>query len=65
VRARVLDPECAGIATAPEFVLRDDGGSGDLGYPWAIALPGRRILAVYYFQRGNGTRHIAGTLLSY
>lgn len=65
VRARILDAECANVASAPEFVLRDDGGSGDLGYPWAVALPGRRILAVYYFQRENGTRHIAGTLLSY
>jgi hypothetical protein len=65
IRARILDAECTNFATAPEFVLRDDGGGGDLGYPWAVALPGRRILAVYYFQREDGTRHIAGTLLSY
>ena len=65
IRARILDAECTNAASVPEFVLRDDGGSGDLGYPWAVALPGRRVLAVYYFQRDNGTRHIAGTLLSY
>lgn len=65
VRARILDAECTDFASAPEFVLREDGGGGDLGYPWSVALPGRRILAVYYFQRDNGTRHIAGTLLSY
>ncbi len=64
IRARVLDPECTDFATAPEFVLRDDGASGDLGYPWVTLLPGGRILAVYYFNQG-GTRYIAGTLLTY
>jgi hypothetical protein len=63
VRARVLDPECANIATAPEITLRDDGGNGDLGYPWATTLSSNRALIVYYFNRANGTRHIAGTFL--
>ncbi len=65
IRARILDAECTDFATAPEFVLRDDGGNGDLGYPWAVALPGRRILAVYYFNQNDGLRHIAGTFLAY
>ncbi|MBI4891535.1 MAG: exo-alpha-sialidase [Acidobacteria bacterium] len=65
IRARMLDAECKDFATAPETILRDDGGSGDLGYPWAVALPNRQILAVYYFQKEGGTRHIAGTLLAY
>lgn len=65
IRARILDAECTDFATAPEFVLRDDGGNGDLGYPWAVALPGRRILAVYYFNQGDGLRHIAGSFLAY
>ena len=64
VRARVLDAECANLASAPEIVLRDDGGSGDLGYPWATMLSKHRALVVYYFNLGDGTRHIAGTLLS-
>jgi hypothetical protein len=63
IRARVLDPECTNAATAEEIVLRDDGGSGDLGYPWATLLPDGRILAVYYLNIGDGTRHIAGTIL--
>jgi len=63
VRARVLDPECANIATAEEFVLRDDGGNGDLGYPWATMLSKDRALVVYYFNVADGTRHIAGTVL--
>lgn len=65
VRARVLNAECTDYATAPEFVLRDDGGGNDLGYPWAVVLPNRRILATYYMQHNDGLRYIGGTLLSY
>lgn len=64
VRARVLDPECEHIESAPEIVLRDDGGNGDLGYPWATMLSKHSALVVYYFNKGNGTRHIAGTFLA-
>lgn len=63
IRARVLDAECVNFATAPEITLRDDGGNGDLGYPWATQLSKDRALVVYYFNRGNATRHIAGTVL--
>ncbi|MGD0258339.1 MAG: sialidase family protein [Verrucomicrobiota bacterium] len=64
VRARVLDAECANLMSAPEIALRNDGGNGDLGYPWATMLSKHRALVVYYFNSGNGTRHIAGTFLS-
>jgi sialidase-1 len=63
IRARVMNPECTDAATAPEIVLRDDGGNGDLGYPWASMVSDERALIVYYFNRSDGTRHIAGTLL--
>ena len=64
IRARVLNPECTDLASAPEIVLRDDGGNGDLGYPWAALVSKDRALVVYYFNSGNGTRHIAGTLVA-
>jgi sialidase-1 len=64
VRARVVDAECTNLTSAPEIVLRDDGGNGDLGYPWATMLSEHRALVVYYFNAGDGTRHIAGTLLA-
>ena len=35
IRARILDAECTNASTAAEIVLREDGGSGDLGYPWS------------------------------
>ncbi|MDB6024931.1 MAG: hypothetical protein JWM68_1154 [Verrucomicrobiales bacterium] len=63
VRARILDSECTNFATAPEIVLRDDGGSEDLGYPWATVLSKKRALVVYYLNNKNGTRYIAGTTL--
>ena len=64
IRARVLDAECRDLVGSRELVLRDDGGNSDLGYPWATLLQGNRVLVVYYFNRENGTRHIAGTILS-
>ena len=64
VRARVLDGECTNLASAEEIVLRDDGGNGDLGYPWATLLSKQRALVVYYFNLADGTRHIAGTVLA-
>ena len=63
VRARVLDAECANFRTAEEIVLRDDGGNGDLGYPWATMISRDRALVVYYFNQQDGPRHIAGTVL--
>jgi sialidase-1 len=63
IRARVLNAECTDFATAPEIVFRDDGGSWDVGYPWATMVSEDRALVVYYFNQANGTRHIAGTLL--
>jgi hypothetical protein len=63
IRARILNAECTNYATASEFVLRDDGVNGDLGYTWPVQLDKDRVLVVYYFNRDNGTRHIAGTIL--
>lgn len=63
IRARVLNAECTDWKTSTEFVLRDDGGSTDIGYPWPVQLPGNKVLVVYYFNKDSGTRHIAGTII--
>ncbi len=63
IRARILNAECTDFATAPEFVLRTDGGSTDLGYTWPVLLDDNRVLVVYYFNKNRGTRYIAGTIL--
>jgi hypothetical protein len=63
IRARILNAECTDYATAPEIVLRTDGGTTDIGYPWSVVLDDRRVLVVYYFNLANGPRHIAATVL--
>ena len=69
IRARTSEDE--GRTWGPEIVLRDDGGSWDLGYPRAVRLAGGRVMAAYYFNRADdivqcdgGVRHIAATLFS-
>ncbi len=63
IRARILNAECTDFATAPEIVLRTDGGTGDLGYPWAVQLDKKRVLVTYYFNVPGGMQHIAGSIL--
>ena len=63
--------EDGGRSWGSELVLRDDGGSWDLGYPRVIEAAPGRLLTVYYFNRkddpiqlNGGVRHIARTLFS-
>ena len=63
IRARILNAECTDFATAPEIVLREDGGNSDIGYPWSVQLDKKRVLVVYYYNLDNSTRHIAGSIL--
>ena len=63
IRARILNAECTDYATSKEFVIRDDGGNRDLGYSWPVLLSNNRVLVTYYFNKGNGSRHIAGSVL--
>jgi sialidase-1 len=63
IRARILNAECTDFATTKEIVLREDGGNGDIGYTWPVQLDKNHVLVVYYFNKDNGIRHIAGTIL--
>ena len=54
-----------------EIILRDDGGSWDLGYPRVIQHEPGKCLAVYYMnrkddpiQQNGGVRHIAQTVFT-
>ena len=64
VRARLLDAECTRF-DGEEIVIRDDGGNGDLGYPWATTIARKRALVVYYFNKDDKTREIAGTFIEF
>ncbi|MBI5305683.1 MAG: exo-alpha-sialidase [Chloroflexi bacterium] len=46
---------------AHEYILRDDGGSRDLGYPSTTQLVDGTLVTVYYFHGADGIRHIAAT----
>lgn len=60
VRARTSTDE--GRTWGPEIVLRDDGLTGDLGYPRSIVRPDGRVLTVYYFNGPHDEdRAIEGT----
>jgi hypothetical protein len=66
IRARVS--EDGGRTWGREIILRDDGGSWDLGYPRVIEAEAGRLLTVYYMNRlddpiqmNGGVRHIAWT----
>lgn len=63
IRACIMDSECR--AWSDEIVLRDDGGSTDLGYTWPVLIDDHHVMVVYYFNyEGNhGTRGIEGTIL--
>ena len=63
IRARILNPECNDFASAPEIILRDDGGNSDIGYTWPVMMDKNRVLVTYYFNKDDGTRLIAGTIL--
>jgi len=66
IRARVSAD--GGRSWGTELILRDDGGSWDLGYPRVVEHRPGRLLTVYYMnlkndpvQLNGGIRHIAQT----
>ena len=66
VRCRLS--EDGGVTWGREMILRDDGGSWDLGYPRVIEHETGRLLVIYAFNRADdpiqldgGVRHIAST----
>jgi hypothetical protein len=68
IRLRASDD--GGRTWGRERILRDDGGSWDLGYPRAIETAPGRLLVVYYMntrddpvQMNGGVRHIARTIV--
>ncbi|MBI5768377.1 MAG: exo-alpha-sialidase [Verrucomicrobia bacterium] len=64
IRARLLDAECTNAESAPEFVVRDDGATTDLGYSWSVQLDAKRVLVAYYMNLpGGAPPHIAGSIL--
>ena len=52
-----------GRTWSPAIVLRDDGGSTDVGYVRSVVRPDGKVVAVYYYtDQTSPTRHIAATI---
>jgi hypothetical protein len=69
IRAKIS--EDGGRSWGDELILRDDGGSWDLGYPRVIEHEPGKLLTVYYINRkddpiqmNGGVRHIAQTVFT-
>lgn len=61
IRARVSDDD--GKSWGSEIVLRDDGGSWDLGYTRSVQRPDGKIVTVYYFNNSpDRERQIDATI---
>lgn len=67
VRAKISGD--GGGTWGAEIILRDDGGSPDVGYPRTALLPDGKVIAVYYVNVAGdvvkcegGVRHIAATI---
>ena len=61
IRARLSDD--GGVTWSEPIVLRDDGGSHDLGYPRTLQRPDGKLVTVYYFSdRRGGEGYIAATI---
>jgi len=69
IRAAVS--EDGGRTWGPEIVVRDDGGSWDLGYPNVWHVEGNKVGCLYYFnskddpvQANGGVRHIQRSIFA-
>ena len=61
IRARLSGD--GGSTWGPAIVLRDDGGSTDVGYPRSVLRPDGKVVAVYYFSDLTGPdRYIGATI---
>lgn len=63
IRARISEDR--GRTWGRAIVLRDDGGSTDLGYVRSVVRSDGRVVSVYYFSdRETPTRYIAATIFA-
>jgi len=62
IRAFILNGECTNFDDVKEYVLRDDGLGGDIGYTNSTQLNNGDILITYYYYEEDGIRYIAGTI---
>lgn len=64
VRIRVCDEDLDNIEEAHEYIIREDAGNIDTGYPWVCMLEKNRFLVSYYVNKKEylGASRIEGTV---
>lgn len=62
IRCKLVNPEFDNLDAAEEFVIRDDGGSSDIGYPWAVQTADGNMFIAYYMNHDLGTKHAAESI---
>ena len=50
VRGRICNADLSDIPEAEEFIIRDDNGQPDCGYPWIAPMGDNKYLIVYYMD---------------
>ncbi len=61
IRARLSNDR--GRTWSPAIVLRDDGGSTDVGYVRSVVRPDGKVVAVYYYTDNTSpARYLAATI---
>jgi len=60
IRARISKDQ--GKTWDDEVVLRDDGGTWDLGYTRTVQRPDGKLVTVYYYNVGDAERFIGATI---
>jgi len=61
IRARISSDQ--GESWGEDFILRDDGGNWDVGYPRSVQRSDGKLVTVYYFNNpSRGERYIEATI---
>lgn len=60
---RAVFSQDAGRSWSEPFVLRDDGGSWDLGYTRTVQRPDGRLVTVYYYNLGADSERFIGATI--
>ena len=64
IRLRICNEELTDIESAQEYIIRDDAGNIDTGYPWISRIGKNKFLITYYINKREykGAAQIEGTL---
>lgn len=59
IRALQLQPPAYNVEEGNNLIIRNNGGSWDVGYPWSVRMTDGSLLVVYYWNDEDQERYIA------